>query len=325
VDANVTLSHRISLDAGQLNVHLLNYASNVTSALNSDESKMLVTYAGSVATAATLRISLLGSLTAPMGESEQEYFKAVTMDYIQKKLSGQANVLGVQIVDQKLNKGTGGSHGRFLQSSSSSLDITTTVTGEYTPPPDVQVGTSSSNAINANNGGSYTQDLQDSSRQKPEWLQNKAYFEKVTGASSQAVSSNPTAAPNPQSGGGGLSSGGIIGIIVTFAVLFLAAVYYFCFCRTRNKEAERDNDGMPIPINSSILKYDEKIMDADCFYTDSQFYNDTNGEKTGYGKYDSIDRRKDTFKSSYPIGGDLYGGSPMKNNINIDKDHYALT
>jgi hypothetical protein len=292
VDANVTLSHRISLDAGQLNVHLLNYASNVTSALNSDESKMLVTYAGSVATAATLRISLLGSLTAPMGESEQEYFKAVTMDYIQKKLSGQANVLGVQIVDQKLNKGTGGSHGRFLQSSSSSLDITTTVTGEYTPPPDVQVGTSSSNAINANNGGSYTQDLQDSSRQKPEWLQNKAYFDKVTGASSQVLSPNPTAAS--QSGGGGLSSGGIIGIIVVVAVLFLASVYYFCFCRKGRKESERDNDGMPIPVNSSILTYDEKIMDADCFYKDSHhFDNDTQDTSMGYSNnYDSNYPRK---------------------------------
>ncbi len=328
MDTNVTLSHRISLDEGQLNVGLLKYVSNITAALDSDDSKMLVTYAGSVGTEAMLRISLIGSLNAPMGESEQEYFKAVTMDYLQKKLSGQANVLGVQIVDQKLNKGAGviRGHGRFLQGgSSNSLDVTATVTGEYTPPSDVQLGTSSSDAINADNGNSYTQDIQDSSREKPEWLQNKAYFEKVTGASSQAVSSNPTAAPNPQSGGGGLSSGGIIGIIVTFAVLFLAAVYYFCFCRTRNKEAERDNDGMPIPINSSILKYDEKIMDADCFYTDSQFYNDTNGEKTGYGKYDSIDRRNDTFKSSYPIGGDLYGGSPMKNNINIDKDHYALT
>ncbi len=302
---------------------LLNYASNITSALNSDATKMQVAYAGSVATGASVRITLLGNLDATMAADEQDYFKTVTMDYLQKKLAGQANVFGVKIVDQKLNKGKGGRHGRFLQRSSSSLDITTTITGEYTPPPDLQLGASSSDAINANHGNSYTQDIQDSARQKPEWLQNKAYFEKVTGATSQDLSLSPTRAPTPQSGGG-ISSGGLIGIIVIFAILFLAIVYYFCFCRNVNKDAEIDNDGMPIHINSSILKYDEKIMEADCFIADSQIYDSNNHKKPGYSKYDLADPRQDNYRGP-PKGGDLYGGSPVNYNINIHNDSYAFT
>jgi hypothetical protein len=174
--AEVAFRHSDKLQSGQITHAILNERAKITAKLNSDSIE--VSYEGGLPVESTLILTLAG---VPEGElmtlDQTSYFEEITRRFLVEQFLHEPNVgiLGINVTDQAHDRR------RLRSGESSSLNLATTITGEYRPPPFVDFDGVISDAIDANSD-QLGQDLR-THREMPEFLKSGGaeYFAAVTG------------------------------------------------------------------------------------------------------------------------------------------------
>jgi len=292
LDTQVRLNHLESLSQGDVLYEFLTYNDDITTRLNSVE-EFTAQYSGDIAVAGSVDITLEGEFCEEMNEDEQQYFEDVTIGYLNGQVS-EVNVLGMEINGQRID-GCATGTGRLLQRlhrllqksgpSSSSITISTTVTGEYQPPPFIDFSQAVDDAIDAD-PVSYVNELVTGGEIEltdDGFKRSKPFFEKTQGVTAVATS---TPAPTfvPASDSDGLSYM-VIGAIV--AVCFSGLFGFVWWWRQRGNSSEMkhasvvnmggsplDKRGIFNRKGSQDLFNRSQIIDAEVQYADVAYAQD---------------------------------------------------
>ena len=174
VMTSIRFRHFDTIQPGQVTYQLLNHRQKFINDLNLGNVR--ATYVGALPMESRTVLTLEGVPEGKhMNQNQVAYFEEVTSAFLAKRLSNtpSANILSVQVTHQKVV-----SSGRRRLRSSSSLQISTTVTGEYRPPPFVALDGVVSDSID---GGSSLADDLKSKREVPGFLKpgNSEFFANV--------------------------------------------------------------------------------------------------------------------------------------------------
>ena len=149
IETSIIMIHSKNHDSGMLTYHLLERSPEITENLSNDS--FGIQYSGDKSLDTTQVITLNGVPPAKMGESETKHFQQVSMRYLNSTLAQKNNVdiLLVKISNQKILKpsDTLNDNNRRLVLSSS-LEITTVVTGKHRPPPEIDFSALVTEAVN---------------------------------------------------------------------------------------------------------------------------------------------------------------------------------
>jgi hypothetical protein len=144
----ITFEHSEGLSSGQVTYEALLQQPTFTAHLN--KGKFNVTYAGELPISSNLILTLKG---VPEGQQMEQnyidYFQKTTKTFLKEQMLNlmSLNVLNVMVTNQS------DSSRRYRRlDSSSSLDVTVTITGEYIPPLFVDYGDVISDAIRGGSG-----------------------------------------------------------------------------------------------------------------------------------------------------------------------------
>ena len=289
VDAYVTLTHLSSLNHEEVIFHFLKYSEEITSALSL---KFKTTYVGERALIATTVITLQGVPEREMEESEQEYFSRVVKDFLNSSvLQNKVKILTVSVVEQQhaqmideesdfqnrfrtRKRGLSslflfGGFSRSLESSSSAISITTTVTGMHRPPPHLDFGVLVEDSFYGRSE-EFTEELK-KKQAKEEILGNDNmaayYFEKVWYLEADTIST-PSPTPSPvvvahaKGTGTAMGTGTAISVIIGAVITAIAAVvgcWYFFVLRKKNKNVLHIEDAQVKELSNAryISQIDE--------------------------------------------------------------------
>jgi len=137
-----------------LTFHLLRKSDDLTS--NLGLGSFNTSYIGEITLETKQVITLTGVPSKSMGESETQYFEKVSKQYLFEVLKRQnsVDILTVEVTGQFLRIEESRAlrnSGRLLQSTATSVEITTIVTGKHQPPPEVDFPVLVSDALNEGN------------------------------------------------------------------------------------------------------------------------------------------------------------------------------
>mmetsp|Transcript_2534 Transcript_2534/g.3863 ORF Transcript_2534/g.3863 Transcript_2534/m.3863 type:complete len:1190 (+) Transcript_2534:56-3625(+) len=238
VTTQVTFSHMSSLDRGTVTFILLEYKDDISNNLNKLDI-FEADYVGEIPVQSVVVVELEGDFNQKLSVGEQEYFETITRAFLNDQLSQrEIKILNVVVEDQKLQN-------RRLQRtdddegpSRGSIDISTLVDGSYTPPPNIDFSGVIEDALNADDGTAYQEDLVNGRRDMPEDLRDEmAAFQNVLAVEtkSELPSTNVDAASD--------TSGSpvvpiLVGSLCGLLVLFVLVV----FCTLRRKKANKGTD-----------------------------------------------------------------------------------
>lgn len=245
------MKHKQSLSSGDLIFSMLQYRERLSAGLS--EGELQADYAGDVPVDTGMVISLGGNFSSVFTEDEVAYLEEVTLEYLTRQLDGQdVNILGVSVTAQEVQNATGTRRLQRDESSqqSSSISVSTTITGEYRPPPYVDFPAAVEDAIDANNGQAYKDDLTNGVRERPGELDA---FLKVTSVSAESTAPREPIPPPIEKSGSNIPM--IVGIVC--GVMLLLAAFVWFLCRRRKRDGtEFGEDG--------VFFDDGNMMEADC-------------------------------------------------------------
>jgi hypothetical protein len=252
LETQVIFNHQSTLDSGKVLFVMLKYKDTIASSLAA-VTEFQAQYDGDVATQADVTISLNGNFTAALSDSEVNYFQAITRAFLNDMLhEAGVNVLNVAVRDHTL-KDENGRKVRFLQraddngiTTASSIDIAAMIDGSYRPPPEIDFSGVVEDAMDAEGGDQYRDDLQNGRRDIPqEIVKEVGSFQAVTSVAkveSKPVTFAPTIPPTlsptiPAGDAGGGSNAGALGAVLgVLLIIFLGFVWWFY--RRKNKVAD---------------------------------------------------------------------------------------
>ena len=200
VETSVIMKHLKTHDSGMLTYHLLEKSQEITE--NIGLGSFITEYSGDKSLDTTQVITLNGVPPAEMGESETQYFQKVSKRYLSSTLAqnNDVDILSLEISDQKIITTSGtmnGSNRRLV--ASSSLEITTVVTGKHRPPPEIDFSALVSEAVNEDST-ELVKELR-----KPEVIIEKeeeveiSYFKNVESVTSRTfVTTSPSLSPTTE-------------------------------------------------------------------------------------------------------------------------------
>jgi hypothetical protein len=245
--AEIAFRHSDKLQSGQVNHAILKERATITANLNSDS--IAVSYAGGLPVESTLILTLAGVPEGqPMNLDQTAYFEEITRRFLVEQFSNMptVNVLGVNVTDQAQD-------GRRLRSGgSSSLNLATTITGEYRPPPFVDFDGVVSDAIDGD-GYQLGDDLR-TRREMPEFLKSGGaeYFASVTGVTASPADASKFEKRSSHDTGLGWW---FPTILVFLGLGLMWCTYVVCKNRTRRKllydvqMSSLKNDGLDNAMN----------------------------------------------------------------------------
>jgi hypothetical protein len=262
------------LDPGKLLDTMLQYRETVERNLNL--AGIVANYDGDIPVQSEVVISLQGNFTTGLSDSELKYFQAIARAYLKAKLAD----IGVDILDVQASHS---GHERFLQrsdddntGSASSIDVSTIVDGSYRPPPEIDFGGAVDDALGAEGGNEFRDDLVSGRRDIPEEIVKNAGALKTVTAVEAKVINQSTVAPAHE-GTGGNSAEAILGVVLGFLlVAFLITLWYY---RRRRKIGRKFGQvasvgGIRSYLNGKLSHtspsalFDANILDAECMFID---------------------------------------------------------
>ncbi|KAI2507008.1 hypothetical protein MHU86_7393 [Fragilaria crotonensis] len=279
LETKVLFSHNTTLDPGKLLDTMLKYRDTIERNLNL--AGIQAAYDGDIPVQSEIIVSLQGNFTTGLSDSELKYFQAIARAYLKAKLAD----IGVDILDVQARHSA---HARFLQrsdddgtGSSNSIDVTTIVDGAYRPPPEIDFGGEVDDALGAEGGKEFRDDLVSGRRDIPEDIvKNAGALKTVTGVESKVVTQNSIAPVRETTSGNSSTAilGGVLGFLV---VAFLVTLWYY---RRRRKEGKKSAHVVSVGGIRSYLKFgklnhtspsellDENALEAECTFIDDDPY-----------------------------------------------------
>lgn len=217
-------------------------------------------------------VTLEGNFEKDLSDEERAYYEEVTEAYLLDQLAAmKVNVLGVSVSGQNVVNVDG--QGRRLKSQ---LNLATTITGEYRPPPEVDFDGVVTDAIDAGGGEQYRDDLSSGGRVRPEGL--PTFAEIQTSYTKRTTTSSPSTAIQDSSESGDTNST-IMVVVVSVALasvlLALGLLWWIRRSKRRSKTATGEiwdyNGGLQLDKNTSMFglgntKKLTSIVDAECIY-----------------------------------------------------------
>ena len=206
-----------------------------------------VSYAGEKTLETSTVITLDGVPNYTMGVSEKRIFEMITMTHLNKLAAESgAKVLTVEVRSQLLEDTSSTQSPpleRFLQATSSSLDVTTIVTGKHRPPPELNFDKLIEDSINADTGVQFEDALAKGSLEE-----GGEYFKDIEEIVAKPAPKQPTVIPTmaptqipsylPLSSGG-IGIGMSIFIVIGVALTTFGAVLGIFITRKRQREKSR--------------------------------------------------------------------------------------
>lgn len=310
---------------------MLDYRDDITFSLNLVP-ELQARYIGDIAVTAYIEVTIGGANDAfsqEMDEAEEIYFAAVSVAYYNNELEKMGiHVSGVKVDSQQVQVGGRGGLIRRLQRgpSSSSVAISTTVTGEYTPPPFKDFSQIIDDAIDAD-PDKFIEDLKTGgeifltddgvSRVRPYWVDAAVVESKVLRTSA------PSLAPSPIDGDSNGPPVLIIGVVTGILLAAIVGLFYVwrrtCGGEENKHEAIVNLGGGPVDYRATGLfgkksstrglfdEGNESYVDAEVQYCDAMYGKD--GAKAAlkqsiYGKkesYPMFGNEKQTHFPSYEL------------------------
>ena len=274
LETHMLFSHADTMDPGQLLLIMLRYRDTVERKLSL--AGIQADYDGDIPVQSEIVVSLKGDFTTELRDSELLYFQAIARSYLKAKLAAD----GVDILNVQAQHSA---RVRILQrddnapaGSSSSIDVTTIVVGSYRPPPEIDFGGTVVDALDAEGGRQFIDDLVTSRRDIPEDVARKAGAMKtVTSVESKAIRQSTISPASEVADGNSKTAilGGVFGFIL---VVFLITVR--CYCNQRKKGRKRGHlfnmcgtlsgmsHGKPSHKSSECLVPD--AFEAECVFVD---------------------------------------------------------
>ena len=351
VDTTIHFSHEEALDTGDLTYIIRDEQESVVEELDALE-ELDVIYAGPIPTDGKMLVTLSGeSIVGGLTDEQIAFFEDQLKMFLGEKLGGSAgvNVLGVRVDTQTFNEMPG--TGRKLQRSddddvagsstaSSSISMATTITGEYRPPPYVDLGNVASDAIDGTDGGdAFRDELSIAARERPEELD---LFTKIDDVGAEALSpSGESTLPTGSSSSSSSSSSSIAMAAGITGGLVVVVIIFVLWWRRRNNRTRVQGDNLDVleaeDDTSEFYKKNQKntgfglfgrrdndsdtdgIIDAECVYAPAYPANEKNGPPEGLpddepvfpgkaGRSYSGDRSYTASSTASGIGGN---GTPL--------------
>ena len=209
-------------------------------------------YEGVEALAGNTVINLFGVPQTVMNDDDSVVFEEVILEFLKSEfIKNSVDVTSVQIIDQKIitssrslrSSSEESSSDRSLQELSSSLEVTTIVTGEHNPPPDLDFESLVSDAINDNEEKISTKFQE---KQAPFFKTMKSIKARSEIVKTLAPTIQPTP-PYKNESSQGSSVGMILGIIIPLLVIGFGCAGYIYMRGVKhrdNKEADNEKDYM---------------------------------------------------------------------------------
>jgi hypothetical protein len=242
-------------------------------------------YDGDVVVRTEVVINLNGNFTDALSESEIQYFQAISQAFLKAQLSEQ----GIDILDVMAQE-SGKGKARFLQrsddditGSSSSIDVGTVIDGAYRPPPEIDFSSVVEDALDADGGSKFRDDLADGRRDIPPEIRKKVgAFQTVTSVNATAIHLDTNTEPTSSGSSTMAILGGVLG------ALFALLIIVWCRCR-RVRKTKRHGQlvnidgplagmkrGMFGDMGSKGL-FESTPLDADCTFVVSHPLMNDNG------------------------------------------------
>ncbi len=259
VAAIITLVHERDVDDGVITYSLLSSSERATVGLNSESLK--VYYAGDEPLDTTMVITLAGVPKRRMGMKQIEYFSKQTKSFLERANADNdvVEILSVDIEAQSLQFESNEIDSsekeipktRLLEEDTTSIDLTTVVTGKHRPPsPGLDFDTLIEDSINADTSSFKEELMRDATNEE-----GGSYFQYVEGV---RVSQTRTLAPTPTAGptspnqilvydgvdpyeiqGAGLGLVAIVLIVVVASIFAFACVFGTFIWKRRQIEQKR--------------------------------------------------------------------------------------
>lgn len=265
-------SHSDGADAGFIEFALLQNAERVRKRLSLGD--LEVYYAGDEPLDSRFVITLSGVSNKRMGLEEIKLFERTTKLYLKEHAeSGKVKVLAVEVQLQNLAAagGSGNTSLRKLVGDTSTIDITTVITGAHRPPsPGLNFDALIEDSVNSEDSTFKEELIQSSTESGIEYFSS---VEEIRALSVRTVS--PTVSPGGalvygefDVGEKGLGLVANIGIIVGAALFTFAVVFGAFLCRKRRQEQKRfklnmeiDSDDEDDPLFVDIWKSKRSIKE----------------------------------------------------------------
>ncbi len=253
----MTLVHEWDMDEGAIIYSLLASADKATAELNTDS--LQVYYAGDEPLDTTMIITLAGVPKRRMGVKQIEFFSKQTKLFLERANadSDVVEILSVDIETQTLqfepNEIDSGEkeipRSRLLEEDTTSIDLTTVVTGKHRPPsPGLDFDTLIEDSINADTSSFKEELIKDATNEE-----GGSYFQYVEGV---RASQTGTLAPTPTTGptsqllvyegvdpydiqGTGLGLVAIVLIVIVASIFAFACVFGTFIWKRRQLEQKR--------------------------------------------------------------------------------------
>ena len=287
LETQVTFTHKDSLERGKILLKFLLYKDTIEINLNLDGFQ--ADYDGDIPVQTEVVVSLNGTFTETLSDSEVKYFEAITLAYLVEKLSE----IGIDVLSVNAGSEALKDTGRFLQrndddgiSSSSSIDVSTVVDGAYRPPPDIDFSAVVEDALDAAGGTQFRDDLTSGRRDVPQEIVEKVgTFQTVTSVNTKAKpratavpSTTPTIAPAAEG-----NYNVVILAVVTVVLVLAFLLTVWCYCRKRRKKGGDHGDlvnmGGPLAGTKRGMfsrkpskgLFDADAVEADCVFAESPY------------------------------------------------------
>jgi hypothetical protein len=229
VDTEVPFTHKETLKPGVVLYSLLKQQEVLTANLNL-VSQFDAQYVGDRPLESQIIVTLEGNFEKELSDEERAYYEEVTEAYLLDQLATmKVNVLGVSVSGQDVVDGKG----RRLKSQ---LNLATTITGEYRPPPDVDFDGVVTDALDAGGGEKYRDDLSSGGRVRPEGL--PTFAEIQNSYTERTTTSSPTTALLGSSESGDTNSTLMAIVVSVGSVAVLLALGLFCWIRRRQRRSK---------------------------------------------------------------------------------------
>ena len=222
INTEVSLTHTPDLDNQAIKYELLKRKDSVAASIeNLGSGDLTVHYVGDMTLEVLTTITLRGVPEQEMGTQQIDFFEKFARSFLNRQFQGNEDssrdveVLTVRVKQQevytddrnlrsRLLHAWGGAwqrHRRVSISSDTSIDITTTITGEHRPPPQIEFDSLVEDSVNLNSYR-FEQELKTEAHQSLD-ISEAFFFEEVKGAMARTVlnimpTAAPTAAPTPE-------------------------------------------------------------------------------------------------------------------------------
>jgi len=247
VESNATFLHKSTLEQEDVQFALLKHVEYISDELR--QANIVCSYTGDKPVNTEVVISLEGYFNEILTEAEMEYFVVTTLLYLKEYLGDLGiTIHNAAIADHFNTKRRILINDDDSVNSQNSLDIPIVIDGSYRPPPEVDFLSVVSDAINAEDGTTYKDDLVNGRRDVPEEIKEQmGTFHLVTEVEiesySQYLNSATEYKENPLIT---ILAGGLGGIVVLFCVLL------FCYFRRKTKKGSG---------SSQLVKMESKYFD----------------------------------------------------------------